>query len=155
MLAHLYDRSLPTRTAMVSWCTLNSFSVSLKLFGFDRTLRLIDQRLTKSADLDCEQAIIERTRVALGTAKGWHLRLTSDDCLPVALSALYLLRARGVEATLVLGVAKHPFNAHAWVATQYGAIDYPANKYKEYASIVAFTATLPPHRESGSSHRNS
>lgn len=50
--------------------------------------------------------------------------LGDKPCLPEALAVQWFLRRRGIEATLNIGVRKHPeegFSAHAWVE-QGGAV---------------------------------
>jgi hypothetical protein len=119
-----------------AWIILHLFSIALLLWGFERSLNIANRKRDVSPlGAGPETEVVEEVVRHLRMAKGWHLRGTVDDCLPVALTAAFLLNRRQAEARLMLGVALHPFRAHAWVVVRNKVIDFPPDKHKEYVPI--------------------
>lgn len=124
-------------TVFVAWVLLHGMSASLALVGFDRTLQLTrriapdPERTGAGGDV----ALVRRVSRAIGRAKRWHLRMTPDDCLPVALAGVCMLRRLGVPADLVLGVQTFPFDAHAWVEAGRHIIDFPSDRYTRFSGV--------------------
>jgi hypothetical protein len=122
--------------ALAAWAVMNGMSVSLAIFGFERTARFALERASKRPlSDDTAEESVDRIAQAIGRAKRWHMRMTADDCLPVALTGVWMLRRRRVQADLVLGVTRFPFAAHAWVAAGDRIIDFPANKHTHFIGV--------------------
>lgn len=126
--------------AVVAWTLLHCMSLSLAVLGFQRTLQLT-RRLAPEVEREAaddvlvHDALVQRVVRAIGRAKRWHLRMTAEDCLPVALTGMCMLRRLGAQADLVLGVRTFPFHAHAWVEAERQVIDFPPNKYKHFSGV--------------------
>jgi len=54
-------------------------------------------------------------------------------CLQRSFATTYLLRRHGVDAQMVLGAQKLPFQAHAWVEVEGGAVNERSNVQATYA----------------------
>lgn len=67
------------------------------------------------------------------------LYLFTAWCLTKSAAAVLLLRQYGIPSTLVLGVRKLPFRAHAWVEFK-GAAIYPESAVSEYRVIDRITS---------------
>jgi hypothetical protein len=130
--------------ACAAWLCLHGMSILLAVCGFDRTYRLATGSVARrvrhgraagdGAPPALADVVAKVTR-ALVDAKRWHLRMTEDDCLPVALTGMWLLRWRGLEGHLVLGVKRYPFGAHAWVQVHECVIDFPPDMHKQFVGI--------------------
>jgi hypothetical protein len=121
---------------ITAWVILHWMTTSLAVRGFERTLRVA--RTSRPAGRGVSRgvdALVQRTAESVERAKRWHVRKNTEDCLPVALASMYLLRRRGIEADLVLGVKRYPFDAHAWVVVGERVVDFPADKYKQFVGV--------------------
>jgi Transglutaminase-like superfamily len=63
-------------------------------------------------------------------------------CLEQAIAAQAMLRRRGIESTLYLGVAKDPVVAHAWLRV--GAVNVTGGEDVDRYAVVASFADLVP-----------
>ncbi len=127
--------------------TLLKVSWSLRLLGLARTrehLRRGSASPQKPLHSDVE---------ALVTAWEWAVRLAARNvpcrarCLEQSLSLWYLLRRRGVETSLRIGVRKSStktLQAHAWVELEGRPINDRPDIAKSYA---AFEGPLPSTAE--------
>jgi Transglutaminase-like superfamily len=90
-------------------------------FGFDRVFRATVRRAISkggpSGARPWDREVIVRAAVAVQRATFLYYR-RRKDCLPRSLALFYLLRSRGVPAVIHIGVAKYPFQAHAWVEVE-------------------------------------
>lgn len=122
---------------IIAWVLLHCMSVSLAILGFERTIRLTlhHARAGRCVPAEMHDELADRVARAVKHAKRWHMRLTTEDCLPVALTGMCMLRRLGVEADLVLGVRRYPFAAHAWVVAAERVIDFPPNEYKRFYAV--------------------
>lgn len=93
--------------------TLALCDVSLRVFGFARTLRWA-RRLAGDDTSDAfDRGVVDKTlhNILVATA----LYPGRSKCLEQAVAGLILLRSRGVPVQLQLGVQPYPFYAHAWL----------------------------------------
>jgi Transglutaminase-like superfamily len=99
-----------TASAVVALATVGFI---IRLFGF-KTLHFLVKRLPTSQKKRTVTAeyIVDGVRRALDSAVSY--RVTPAMCLRRAGAAVCLLRLRGVPSTLVIGVQRLPFAAHAW-----------------------------------------
>ncbi|MDH3716371.1 MAG: lasso peptide biosynthesis B2 protein [Gammaproteobacteria bacterium] len=119
--------------------------IGLRLVGFARTQRLLERLVSAPRDdpirLDRERADrdVERDRAAV--ARAAHL-VPFGTCLTRALTLWALLRRRGIETVLKVGVRKHgdALAAHAWLESDGVPIVTPA----EVAGYAAFREPLIP-----------
>lgn len=70
------------------------------------------KRIRKPVDLRGEE--VDRVVRAVAFATRFYYR-RREDCLPRSLTLCRLLRRRGLNAQVCLGVKQFPFRAHAWV----------------------------------------
>jgi hypothetical protein len=102
--------------------TLRAFStflvldIGFRMMGFDRMYKLVAQRSPRPVDWTPEEGRLraQQTFQAVQTATMFYYR-RRKDCLPKALTTLYLLRRQGIPAQICFGVRKFPFAAHTWV----------------------------------------
>ena len=124
--------------AITAWVLLHWMRFSLIVLGFERTMRRATARRAParqpfSTGSDVE--LVQRVARSIERAKRWQLRLTADDCLPVALVGVSMLRRLGAQADLALGMTRYPFAAHAWVVVGGLAIDFPRDKYSRFYGV--------------------
>jgi hypothetical protein len=113
---------------------LSAVRLGLKLVGFGRVLRASQWLVRHNASTSGEPALLRESvhRVALVAAFFPGRAL----CLEQSLVLWLLLRRRGLQADLRLGVQPYPFGAHAWV--EHGG--QPLNEKPEF---VRSFVTLP------------
>ncbi len=87
--------------------------LSLKVAGFGRTYaaltRLVGRRGSEAVTPAVLAEAVRRVALVAAFYPGRAL------CLEQSLTLWYLLRRRGIDADLRLGVQPYPFGAHAWV----------------------------------------
>lgn len=74
---------------------------------------------------------VERICAAVNYACMWYPKQAL--CLQRSFVTTYLLRKRGVDAQLVLGAQKLPFQAHAWVEVNGQAVNERSDVQATYA----------------------
>ena len=121
-----------------AWMVLHAMSILLKVWGFGKTVKHVcpQQDGRKPVPTAPDEAAVDRVTAAIARAKGWHMRGTTEDCLPVALTGLVLLRRKGVAAQLMLGVRRFPFGAHAWVKVGERVVDFPPEKHRNFVAVA-------------------
>ncbi len=125
-------RTVPSASACAA--TLVLVKLALLTIGFGRLFAL-SQRLLRARPAErAPQALLAGAarKVALAAAFFPGRAL----CLEQSVTLWLLLRRRGVQADLRLGVRPYPFGAHAWV--EHGGV--PVNEDPE---LVRSFATLP------------
>lgn len=116
------ERALAWRLALL----LPLIDISLRLMGFQRSWRWLAHFAPASAPMVAElEDISAASRVAyiaraVGARSPWR-----TSCLRQALALWLLLRRRGLDAQLKIGVIRRqaPFMAHAWVELGGVALD--------------------------------
>jgi hypothetical protein len=112
--------------------------LGLATTGFARTLRWVERRSAHALEHPGDVAPIEA--VAHAVAMAAALYPGRALCLEQSLTLYYLLRRRGIDARLRLGVQPHPFSAHAWV--EYGGA--PLNDFPEHVKhFIALPEVRP------------
>lgn len=86
----------------------------LRVRGLDHALRRVENVPTAADDAD------DVSRVAGGFAELRLVVRSLDRCLPLSIALALAAKKHHRDIRLVLGVACHPFRAHAWV--QHGPI---------------------------------
>lgn len=114
------------RQLIGSLMMLTIVEVSLRVLGFQRTLRMLQRRVSRGyrrhrteAAVACSRGQVESTVEMVAVAARHGIRRAS--CLRRAMVAWYLLRRQGIAAELRIGVRKDQadaFEAHAWVEYQ-------------------------------------
>ncbi len=131
------ERALAWRLALL----LPLIDVSLRLLGFQRTwgwlarfLSTFAPNVADSADIESAQRAAHIAR-AVGARSPWR-----TSCLRQALALWLLLRRRGLDAQLKIGVIRRqaPFMAHAWVELGGIALD------PEVPAGAVFPPLAPP-----------
>ena len=116
-----------------AWLVLHVIDALLRRRGFMRVFTWVARQ---SPHPNTDDAIGTPGALrSLAFARRWHLYRTTNDCLPVALTAVYLLRRAGNRPRLVLGVTKYPFSAHAWVRVDDRVVDFPSDKHLSFTPI--------------------
>jgi hypothetical protein len=118
---------------------LLAIRAALRVLGFGRTHRIV-LRLARGGAaaatgcLPTVNATAERVSMAAAFIPGRAL------CLEQSLALYLLLRRRGIQAALRLGVQAYPFAAHAWV-------EHAGEPVKEAAEFLQRFAVLPKFPE--------
>lgn len=95
---------------------LRSAHLMIRTLGFGRVLRLMPLVAPVYGRTDTPSAAdVARLKRAVHThsRRSW---LVNGDCKAEAVTAFVLLRRRGFEAVLHVGVREHPFAMHAWTS---------------------------------------
>ena len=95
-----------------SMVLLAATDISLRIFGYRRVMR-IARRISNGVTRVPDDALISQTmqRILLATS----LYPGRSECLEQAVVAYVLLRRRGIDVKLRIGVQPYPFSAHAWL----------------------------------------
>ena len=107
--------------AFKAFFILQTFNLAIRLRGFrplyQRLLRASRARALSAAGLTPQQ--VKRLGGVVGVANH-RIRLLHVACLPESLTTWWLLRRRGVDAQMWLGVRKvdQSLTGHAWVEYQ-------------------------------------
>jgi len=136
------------RLAVQSWLTIAAASAGVRVFGVERTLRLASLAHPSTA-----------LGVTLSLSKGQGRRqiagaknvigdvVTAVDragryvpggtCLPQSVALAWLLRRRGVDASVCIGTRKDygRFEAHAWVEVAGVAINHAPPGYAALLTV--------------------
>jgi transglutaminase superfamily protein len=108
--------------------------LGLRFSTFDRVYKTVvrrSQKLPARPHSPDDKPVVESSVGAVKAATKLYYR-RRHDCLPKSLALFYLLRRRGISASLCLGVRKYPFGAHAWVEYQGRALDQAAVEVAEF-----------------------
>jgi hypothetical protein len=117
---------------------ITGLKLGLATAGFARTLRWVERRTAPAMERPGDATIIERVAHAVALAAALYPGRAL--CLEQSLALYYLLRRRGIDARLRLGVQPHPFSAHAWV--EYGGV--PLNDFPEHVKhFIALPEVRP------------
>ncbi len=92
--------------------TLAFLDVTMRIIGFHRFYRLLRSWPT-FGEPPKDSELIARICTAVDRASTFYFK--QAWCLQRSVTAVFLLRLRGVEAELVIAVMRIPFLAHAWV----------------------------------------
>ncbi|MEU3657267.1 lasso peptide biosynthesis B2 protein [Streptomyces sp. NPDC032161] len=85
--------------------------------GFGRVLRLLSLAApdyTRADPSSAEDVARLKRAVQSHGRRSWFV---NDDCKAEAVTAFLLLRRRGLEAVLHVGLREHPFALHAWTSS--------------------------------------
>jgi hypothetical protein len=133
-------RALPAterRLALGLACLLPLVDVSLRLFGFQRTWRWLARWAPLAGGTHDSEQLDQAQRLAalarsVGAGSPW-----ATSCLRQALSVWLLLRRRGLDPELKIGVVRRepPFQAHAWVELDGIALDPQAQGQATFPSL--------------------
>jgi hypothetical protein len=96
---------------------LRAVHLLIRTLGFGRVLRLLPVVVPEyaRADVPTTQDVARLKRVVQAhSRRSWFV---NDDCKSEAVTAFVLLRRRGLEAVLHVGVREHPFAMHAWTSS--------------------------------------
>ncbi|MEV6114034.1 lasso peptide biosynthesis B2 protein [Streptomyces sp. NPDC052109] len=96
---------------------LRAVHLLIRTLGFGRVLRLLSLAAPgyARADLPSAADVARLKRAVQAHSRGsWFV---NDDCKSQAVTAFVLLRRRGLQAVLHVGVREHPFAMHAWTSS--------------------------------------
>ncbi|MER6030024.1 lasso peptide biosynthesis B2 protein [Streptomyces sp. NPDC001851] len=108
-------RKRHTDAAVGPW--LRGVHLLIRTVGFGRVLRLLSLAAPgyARADLPSAKEVLRLKRaVQTHSRRSWFV---NGDCKSEAVTAFVLLRRRGLQAVLHVGVREHPFALHAWTAS--------------------------------------
>lgn len=133
--------TLPSPTPLLTTRALALFAclnLGFKLLPFERVYEWFIRRATRPAledgDPVAQRRVILASFAAVRKATRFYYR-KQKDCLPRALVTFYLIRRRGIPATLIFGVKKFPFGGHTWVESQDLVLDESPGRVKSYTPI--------------------
>ena len=110
--------------------------LALRWGGFARAVglarRLAGKRTVSSRQRSAAHAVCHRVTMASVFYPGRAL------CLEQSLALYVLLRRRGIDAELKLGVQPYPFNAHAWVELGGQPLNESAETIREFVPMQGF-----------------
>jgi hypothetical protein len=120
---------------------LPGISLALRLFGYTRTRTWLDRhRNVAGADAGCEDAWQEAQRLAeLARIAGRHGPIRAT-CLRQSLAVYWLLRRRGLQPEMKLGVGRVDGAApdmHAWVELDGRALAQPGLRHTVFSATAA------------------
>ncbi len=114
------------------------FQALLLLFVYDilctlRPFKVIHATIKRwrVANKSVGLATVDRICTAVNYACAWYPKQAL--CLQRSFVTTYLLRKRGVPATMVLGAQNLPFKAHAWVEVSGQAVNERSDIHATYA----------------------
>jgi hypothetical protein len=117
--------------------TLAAVGFIIRVFGFPGVRAFLGRvPAVNSVTADMTRTIMARVRGAVGRAVGF--RLTPAMCLRRAAAAATLLRLMGVRASVVIGVQRLPFAAHAWAEVDGEVVAEHAGWVHDYQVIDRF-----------------
>jgi len=96
---------------------LRGVHLLIRTLGFGRVLRLVSLAVPDyvRADPPSAKDVARLKRAVQAHSRGsWFI---NDDCKAEAVTAFVLLRRRGQQAALHVGVREHPFAMHAWTSS--------------------------------------
>ncbi len=106
------DDAGPKPGVVYSFLVVACSRMSLRFFGFRRTLRLVKRAALGSTSRAPEGSPLEAAKVLATAAAFFPGRAI---CLEQSVALYYVLRRRGFPVALRIGVQPYPFQAHAWV----------------------------------------
>lgn len=118
--------------ATVAWSALAGVDLLIKLGGFQRfhrALRSWPVRKRRQEDVE----VVSNTCTAVDRAATYYFKRAW--CLQRSATAVLLLRWRGVNAQLVIGVEKMPFYAHAWTEVDGQVVNDHPSIQKRYTVL--------------------
>lgn len=128
-------RSLVDRAATCgALVMLTVTGIAMRVQGMNMLHRVVRSCPVMASVTHGQQADIVRTWTA-ALNRAHTLYLSRTWCLQRAASLTCLLRLRGVDAVLVIGVQKMPFYAHAWVEVDGSVVNDEPSLQTQYAVI--------------------
>jgi hypothetical protein len=126
------QRDLRPPSTVRCFVLLLAIRAALRVLGFGRTHRFVlrHARGGPAAAIGCLAAVnatAERVAMAAAFVPGRAL------CLEQSLALYLLLRRRGIQAALRLGVQAYPFAAHAWVEHSGEPVHEAAERLKSFS----------------------
>lgn len=113
--------------------------LTLLLCGFQKTYRCIQILVGKSARAsDVDKPTIAATARSVATAAAFFPGRAL--CLEQSLALYYLLRRRGVDAYLKVGVQAIPFGAHAWIEYKGEPVNEDPERIKLFTALPGLVA---------------
>jgi hypothetical protein len=120
---------------------LTLLASSLRILGMARTLRLArwlgrdrSHARRRWAPRRTSAELVQQTATRVATVAAFYPGRA--ECLERSLTLFVLLRRRGLQAELRLGVQTYPFLAHAW-------IEYDGRPVNEQEDFVSRLAAFP------------
>lgn len=112
--------------------------LGFRLLSFERVYGWIVGRASRSVTEpkgpEVQLETVHRTFAAVRRATRFYFR-RRQDCLPRALVTYYLLKRRGIAASLIFGVKKYPFGGHTWVEALDIVLDESPSRVRAYTPI--------------------
>ena len=112
----------------------------LQTIPFAKLAPFLGKHMTESIDEIPLELMEQARRVAWAIRRASPVTPWTSDCLPQAIAAKYLLRLRGIDSTLYLGVAlddARSLKAHAWLRCS-SAYVTGGPGHKEFGVLATF-----------------
>lgn len=99
-----------------AWCTLAVIDMLLRVLPFTRFKQLMVWFPASASSPSDQWSVVGQICHSVERARTYYFK--TSWCLQASAAAVLLLRRRGIDAHLVIGVRRIPFYAHAWVEVQ-------------------------------------
>lgn len=110
---------------------------ALRRLGLAAVLRVLQSERGTLVG-DASDTAIRAAHCHLGLRRAFRQGYTASDCLLRSIALSSVLRRRGVEAELCIGVVDLPFTSHAWVEACGIALNESQEVCRRYAMIGRF-----------------
>lgn len=129
----------PTSLEKKTWALLMLAAVSIRLFGWPKTIESWHAYLQKhthgNPTTALEQSVkdIDKVVCTIAASHPFHV-----ECKERALSCWWLLSAGGFSPRLVLGVTLFPLACHCWCEAGQFAINHDQDQYEQFTPIRSY-----------------
>lgn len=121
------------RRVLTSAAVVVVMAAGIRVLGVRRMLRSVERRNPTNSD---PQASGDPTELGIAVDRAGRY-VPGGSCLPRSLALAWMLRRRGVTATVRVGVrTADGFEAHAWVECNGIAVDDAPRRREGYAPLV-------------------
>jgi len=125
---------------------LQAISIGVRWFGFNPVHSWINRRVQDISTVPGSPKDLATQAVQLGALVGVanrRIRILEVSCLPESLTVWWLLRRRGIQADLRLGVRKLDgrLDGHAWVETSNQVVSGNPNLAQDYSALDALSGS--------------
>lgn len=114
-----------------SWIALLAADFALKILGLRRVIRLIANWTPRLRRQSPEA--VTRVFTTIDRAGVYYSRRVL--CLQRSIAAVFLLRAKGIPAEMVIGFARFPCQGHAWVEIE-GSPVHESVRIQDYVVVL-------------------
>jgi Transglutaminase-like superfamily len=138
----------PNRLERKAWALLTLASVSIRIFGWPKTIAgwhsSLQKHVPSGTTTQLEQTVREIDEVVRSVAARHLLHV---ECKERALSCWWLLSSAGFSAQLVLGVNLFPLECHCWCETGPFVLSDDRDWCEQFTPVVSYESIPSAQRE--------